>query len=408
MDIITAALAVSMSGGGGGGTGTDDYNDLTNKPKINGVALAGNKSLSDIGAAAASETYTDTEVDALLEAKADADDVYTKAETGTELAKKVDKETGKGLSTNDFTDAEKAKLAGAAPQATTYTKGQVDAALAAKLSTADVDDTLSSTSTNPVQNKAVQAPIARLVDAGAKNLLKVTATSSTIAGIVCTVSDGIITLESGTAANNPSLIGVVTAKIPKGTYVLSGCPNGGSDSSYRLDMRMQGTSTVLAIDSGESAEVTLTSDTTCSFYIRLTVNYQVSTPLTFKPMLCTAEGYAISPEFVPYAPSNRELYESKITIEDVFGGGTEILENADLNSLTAHGAYHSINAARSATLSNCPIADSGFSLEVSFGMATIIQNLIPTAKDSAGTFYSRRYQSNTWGSWYKFEGTEVT
>lgn len=48
MDIITAALAASMSGGGGG-TGTDDYNDLSNKPKINGVALAGNKSLSDLG-----------------------------------------------------------------------------------------------------------------------------------------------------------------------------------------------------------------------------------------------------------------------------------------------------------------------------------------------------------------------
>lgn len=48
MDIITAALAASMSGGGGG-TGTDDYNELSGKPKINGVTLAGNKSLSDLG-----------------------------------------------------------------------------------------------------------------------------------------------------------------------------------------------------------------------------------------------------------------------------------------------------------------------------------------------------------------------
>lgn len=88
MDIITAALAASMSGGGGGGTGTDDYNELSNKPKINNVTIAGNKSLSDIGAADASETYTDAEVDALLADKADADDVYTKQQVDTELAKK--------------------------------------------------------------------------------------------------------------------------------------------------------------------------------------------------------------------------------------------------------------------------------------------------------------------------------
>lgn len=144
MDIITAALAASMSGGGGGGTGTDDYNELSNKPKINGVTLAGNKSLSGIGAAAADETYTDEEVDALLSEKADADDVYTKAQTDAELAKKVDKETGKGLSTNDFTNADKENLAtalekanAAAPQATTYTKGQVDAALAGKVDKVD-------------------------------------------------------------------------------------------------------------------------------------------------------------------------------------------------------------------------------------------------------------------------------
>lgn len=41
------------TGGGGGGTG--DYSDLTNKPQINDVTLSGNKSLSDIGAAAATD-----------------------------------------------------------------------------------------------------------------------------------------------------------------------------------------------------------------------------------------------------------------------------------------------------------------------------------------------------------------
>lgn len=38
---------VNQQGGGGGGT--DDYSDLANKPQINGVTLAGNKSASDLG-----------------------------------------------------------------------------------------------------------------------------------------------------------------------------------------------------------------------------------------------------------------------------------------------------------------------------------------------------------------------
>ena len=36
-------------GGGGGGGGTSDYNDLDNKPSINGVTLSGNKTASQLG-----------------------------------------------------------------------------------------------------------------------------------------------------------------------------------------------------------------------------------------------------------------------------------------------------------------------------------------------------------------------
>ena len=43
---------------------------------------------------------------------ADLSNYYTKAQTDTLIASKVDKEAGKGLSTNDFTTAEKNKLAG--------------------------------------------------------------------------------------------------------------------------------------------------------------------------------------------------------------------------------------------------------------------------------------------------------
>ena len=76
-------------------------------------------SFSDVEAALddkanTSTTYTKTEVDTALSAKANATDVYSKSEVDTALNGKVDKETGKRLSTNDYTTAEKTKLAGIA------------------------------------------------------------------------------------------------------------------------------------------------------------------------------------------------------------------------------------------------------------------------------------------------------
>ena len=59
--------------------------------------------------------YTKTETNELLEGKVDTDtldDYYDKTEVDTALSGKVDAVTGKGLSTNDYTDGDKDKLAG--------------------------------------------------------------------------------------------------------------------------------------------------------------------------------------------------------------------------------------------------------------------------------------------------------
>lgn len=48
-DASTATWSYDFTMTGGGGGGTSDYNDLTNKPVINSVTLAGTKSLSDLG-----------------------------------------------------------------------------------------------------------------------------------------------------------------------------------------------------------------------------------------------------------------------------------------------------------------------------------------------------------------------
>lgn len=48
MNLADLYIAKKLAGGGGGGTGTDNYNDLSNKPQINGTTLTGDKSAADL------------------------------------------------------------------------------------------------------------------------------------------------------------------------------------------------------------------------------------------------------------------------------------------------------------------------------------------------------------------------
>ena len=79
-----------------------------------------------------SNVYTKAETTTLLAAKADADNVYTKAQVETKLAAKAD---AAAVYTKDETDA---LLDTKANAATTYTKTEVDTALALKANAADV------------------------------------------------------------------------------------------------------------------------------------------------------------------------------------------------------------------------------------------------------------------------------
>lgn len=79
-------------------------------------------------------------------AKALGEDPNFATTVATQIGNKVDKVDGKGLSTNDYTTAEKDKLANIAEGANKTI----------------VDDTLSADSTNPVQNKVVNTAISNL------------------------------------------------------------------------------------------------------------------------------------------------------------------------------------------------------------------------------------------------------
>lgn len=48
-DYIARAMALDAKNSGGGSGGTTNYNELSNRPKINGVLLTGNKTSSELG-----------------------------------------------------------------------------------------------------------------------------------------------------------------------------------------------------------------------------------------------------------------------------------------------------------------------------------------------------------------------
>lgn len=189
-----------------------------------------------------------------------------------------------------------------------YTKQQVDAMIdAIELAEADLRDKIEGT----------QAALADLINAGAKNICNpVDAVGynyqgqfpATIGGVTYTLNaDGSITCSGTSSAIRVFKIPVTL--VSGVTYVISGCPAGGADSSYRLDIRLQGTSTVKAVDYGDSASFTATQAA-----YDLCIRYPSTNPnpiqeATFHIMLTTKNLYDITDTYVQYAPTNKQLYD---------------------------------------------------------------------------------------------------
>ena len=90
------------------------------------------------------------------------------------------------------------------------------------------------------------------------------------------------------------------------TYNILGCPGGGGDTRWRLDLRID-SSTVLGTDKGTGFTYTPETDQECYLTARFYGGYQ-SPELLYKPMVTTDMSY-IYPDFEPHLISNKELEE---------------------------------------------------------------------------------------------------
>ena len=213
-------------------------------------------------------------------------DTYTKAEVDTMLAEKVDKVAGKGLSTNDFTNEDKAQI-------TTNKNG-----------------------------------IAAVANRGSKNLIINTQASKTVQGLVFTTqSDGTARVQGEQASGYADYYYC-------GTFSGTDVKYDFSDGDYILSFQVVDTATGTEINSNyiycrlydksenpsagayvrlnSSGEVTFSGKITAMLFT-IQPQYGAVGDITVKAMIRPAS--IEDDTYVPYAPSNRELYEMILALQ---------------------------------------------------------------------------------------------
>lgn len=170
------------------------------------------------------------------------------------------------------------------------------------------------------------------INSGAKNRLKLTASSRTHNGITFTVGDDGTVTASGTATANAY---IQVASIPAdgelfdGSYRLCGCPEGGSRQSYAQYAAL---SSYARYDYGESVSLIPTEGLTGGVGIIIMIySGYTADNVIFKPMVCKAVDYLMSPEHAPYCPTMPELYQMILALQS--GGAS--LQSASPNLMNA-------------------------------------------------------------------------
>lgn len=188
----------------------------------------------------------------------------------------------------------------------------LSAALAAKV---DSSDFAADQQRQDALEAEDRAALVQQVDGGAKNMLPMTHADGSITryGVTCTwdSNSGTMTLNGTHSSGDSTAIfefyagpADATTILPTGSYALTGCPTGGSTSTYRAIL----TQITEAVDIGTGVIFELSEPHYAAYRILISGNVTVNN-MVFKPMICTASDYAISPAFVPYRPSWQKMWE---------------------------------------------------------------------------------------------------
>lgn len=165
-----------------------------------------------------------------------------------------------------------------------------------------------------------------------KNFLENTGVSNTSNGVTFTINDDKTILVDGNndgTANSSFIINNYSLKA--GTYILNGCPSGGSSTTYRLAIQKTSDWSILGLDTGSGSEQ-FTIDEATNIQVAIFIQKgQTISNLLFKPMIRlssiiddTYEQYGASPS--PHYLSPIENIEGNIELKATNG-----LEETDEN-----------------------------------------------------------------------------
>lgn len=177
---------------------------------------------------------------------------------------------------------------------------------------------------------ADEAALAEVVDSGAKNAIifdgvgtgtSNVGTSYTSNGITFEVQSDETIRVTGTIASGNSYCYLYagTSRINivdffDGNHVLSGNPQGASISTYRLWYKV-GSQTAVSVGDPSVILPAITGETNAVLGLQVDAP-QTNLDITFKPMICTKAAWDVSQKYVPYAPTNRELYEMILALQN--------------------------------------------------------------------------------------------
>lgn len=198
------------------------------------------------------------------------------------------------------------------------TSGGAKAALDEKQNTLTFDNTPTANSNNPVKSGGVYTEVNSLKETfanqsftnGAVNLWENERASNVINGVTYVVNADKTITASRSEQGSTSIFYLVpnSTDFSDKRYKISGCPSGGSGSTYCIKVYKDGNT--IAEDIGNGAVFTGTGIT-----IAIVVFGQTTGTFLFKPMITLADmpnsDYA---HYVPYAKSNKELTQD---VEDL-------------------------------------------------------------------------------------------
>ena len=152
----------------------------------------------------------------------------------------------------------------------------------------------------------LRTAVAEIIDNGAKNLIDLSdIATQTINGITWTVDAEAGTVTANGTATSDSFFFVLPrdSDVPYDyPTVLSGCPAGGSQSSYELQAQISSSS---YRDIGSRAFIPAGTIRYIACCVR---KNKTANNMVFQPMLCSEVAWGISQKFVPYRPSLDELW----------------------------------------------------------------------------------------------------